>query len=108
MRELVQLVEAHIPGISTLDGSPINRVYEVYEGDFVCVRSYSANGYWHDYEKWLNDPYLVQFPYHLRRRYAVYSDGGYIGHWETIDGFYHFLVNYMRANILEILTQEDF
>lgn len=99
--ELIELVE-----VKRNDGygADVCDVYEVYSGDWVQVYGYSANPYWHTYEKWKTE--MSDRFNHVDRRYIqVLAGPRYVGHWIDKDQFYHFIKFYLRAEITEIVTQ---
>lgn len=84
-----------------------NRVYEIYEGDFVEVYSWSANPYWHTREQYEASEQLMKFAPSRTATIRVLSDGGLIGHWENLDYFREFLRLYLRAEVVNELGAEE-
>lgn len=98
--ELIQLVE--VQRFDILQDKNLIDVYEVYSGDWVQVYGLSANAYWHTYEYWQTN--MQQYPYVDRRFYMATRAGAYVGHWETLDGFYEFVEKYLRGTVKEIVA----
>ena len=95
--KLIELVE--VTRVDGITHQQLCDVYEVYEGDWVKVVSLSANGYWHTYEYWEKN--LSEYTPEDRRYIMVLRDGAYVGHWEKIEDFYHFVTYYLRGTIVE-------
>jgi hypothetical protein len=100
LSDLIELLDA---SRTDYDGSEVSYVYEIYEGDWVELYTSSANPYWHTRDSWIknhSDATPVR-----EAKILVMSDGGLIGYWKTKELFYDFLEIYLRATIVEKMTQ---
>lgn len=98
--QLTQLVE--VTRYENFTKEKLTDVYEVYSGDWVKVVSLSANGYWHTYEYWEKN--LSEYAPEDRRYVMVLRNGIYVGHWNDIEEFYHFINFYLLGKIEEVVN----
>ncbi len=97
MRKLVELIEFVY---ENMVGETEPRVYEVYEGDFIQTIGDSANGYWHDRRELKPWEYLIR-----EAKLMVLSDGGYVGHWNTMEEIEEFISVYLRGRDVKYLSR---